>query len=264
VWSAGAYTLWRPSGAWVYPIGIENPNGIDGRPSSPTYWLGGGVTRVRLFASDAVDLQVIGRVVGLPELEDRPRRVRISSPVGSRTATLSSGVGVLTVPVKAGTNEITLEPLDRPDPAPPHGDQRPLVVGLNGLLLSPHGRWAMLSRIVDGNGLEQLDRQSVIWIDDGAAVLEIVSGQRGPVRIAAKVVPGPGPDLPERHIRVAPGSGDPTTVVTRNGRFELVLPLEKGRETVTLRPLDPPRVTASRGRGRVIVGIKELEVLALW
>jgi hypothetical protein len=262
VWSAGKYELWRPAGSWVYPIRVENPNGLDGVLIKPTYWLGGGVTRFRLLASRGGEVQTIAQTSSGPNLDGPARRVRVSSSTGfERIVDVVDGLNVFSFEVRAGLNEVQFEPLEQPPPRVLGQDGRPLVIGLHDPRFTLEHEWAFLSGVVNQNGLEQLDDQPFFWMGRGPTVLDLVSGRNGFVRLVAEALPGPSiPNDVLRRVRVTTDDGHSETIVTRGGPLSLVVPIGEGRRRVTLLALDPPRVVISRDPRPLILGLKGLSV----
>jgi hypothetical protein len=261
IWSSGAYELWRPTGDWIYPSRIDNPNGVDGLAPKPRLWLGGGAATIRLFASRDGELQLIADVVSGPGLQGQVHPVRVSEQIGDSTVLhLAEGPNALAIQVRGGLNVIRLEPLGRAVLPLPGADQRPLVVALNELRLTLDDNW-VVSRAVNPNGLERAQGKPFFWMGEDPTTIEVLAGRAGLVRFDADVIPGPSiPTDPVRRVRAVTDTGHSQTVVTRGGPLRIVLPVGKGRHDVRLYALDPPRITLPHDPRTLVVGLLGLTV----
>jgi hypothetical protein len=264
IWSVGAYELWRAPGDWVYPLSIDNPNGIDGSREKPTLWLGGGATTIRVFVSRDGEFQIVASVLSGPGLDGQVHRVRMSEPRGHSTVlAVAEGIDVLSIPVRGGLNEIRLEPLGHALPPLPGRDTRPLVVGLQEPRLALDDKWVVLSRTVNPNGLERLDGQPFFWMGgQQPTTIEVLTGRAGLVRFDAEVIAGPSiPNDVVRRVRAVTDDGHSQTLVTRGGgSLGLVVPIPKGRHQVRLYAVDHPTVTLAHDRRALVVGLKGFTV----
>ncbi len=261
IWTSGQLELWRTSRSWVYPLSLDNPNGLDGDRERPTYWLGGGSTRLRLIASADGEMHTIVDA-SLPErAKAAAQRVRVTTRSGERIVTLSPGLNVFEIPVRAGPNDIALEPLVAASPPMPGQDQRPLVVGLRDPRFTLERDWIILSRIENPNGVENEEGKPFFWMGGGPTRLELWSGSAGMVEVALDAVLGPSiPNDVRRHIRVESDEGVTETVDTVGGPVRFRLPIGAGKRTVTLTPLDPPAVVIPQDPRPLVVGIRNLTV----
>ena len=258
VWASGRFALWRTK-PWVYPISLDNPNGMDGDPARRTYWLGGGPSRLRLFASDGGVMSAIVNVSVAESVPGTTHRVRVSTESTDGIVTLSSGVNVFEIAVRAGANDIEFEALQEAPPSIPGKDGRPLVIGLSDTLFTFERDWVMLSRVENPNGLELLDHKPFFWLGGGPTRLELWSGAAGTVEVRMETVPGPSiPNNIHRRIRVEYDEGFDETLDTIGGSVSFRLLLGAGKRSVTLTPLDSATVVLAHDSRPLIVGVKDL------
>lgn len=135
IWSGDRFALWRIDAAkWVFIVEIENPNGLEKWDGGLGFWLGDGNTIFSLLASQAGKVSLYGEFSPGPSLPRSPdRRLAVSTASGYKSVEVISGAGprLIRVPLEAGPNYITLDPLDQPALALlPNGDPRPLLIGL--------------------------------------------------------------------------------------------------------------------------------------
>ena len=126
------------AGAKLLVTEIENPNGVEGSPQQPFFWLGTQPVKVSVFSSAAGTARLSGNFTMGPSTAPNLGAIHLS--VASDTApaphpfTLKPGVQQLPVPVRTGFNRITLQVNDPAVRFLPE-DRRPLLVRLDGLRL---------------------------------------------------------------------------------------------------------------------------------
>jgi hypothetical protein len=261
VWASGRFALWRPSRSWIYPISLDNPNGRDGDWKRPTYWLGGGPTHLRLFASHAGEMSAIGHVSVAEGIQRQAHRIRVSTTSSNSIVALSSGPNVFEIPVRAGTNDLQLEPLQDAPPPIPGKDARPLVVGLDDPRLTLERDWVILSRIENPNGLEELDGKPFFWMGGGSTRLELWSSSSMTVEVRMDTLLGPSiPGHVQWHVRVMSDEGFSESRDVPGGSLSMRLPIGAGKRSILLTPLDPPSVVLAHDPRSLIVGVRSLTV----
>jgi hypothetical protein len=132
LWSGGPFRLYRClNPAWAVVGSIQNANGLEHFRGVELFWMGQGETRVDVLADYTGTLELEAEFYpGPPLAAPAARRIEVvCGPDYRRHLLVGSGVGTIPVPVKAGSNEIVLRPLDTPDCPPPLVDNpRPLVL----------------------------------------------------------------------------------------------------------------------------------------
>jgi hypothetical protein len=136
-WSGHSLQLWRTlSSNWAFPHSVTNPNGLESRGGQPFFWIGGSPTFIDVVAGRAGSLTFTATFMLGPSLpETRTRKLRVSSTAGCEFDLVTAGGHEsFKVPVLAGKTRVSLLALDPPTRARlENGDQRPLVLGVQGL-----------------------------------------------------------------------------------------------------------------------------------
>ncbi len=134
VWAGASFALWRAEGGWAVPLAVGNPNGLEGTPSDPFFWIGKGETTVEVLAARPGEVTLVGLFAAGPSRSGGgPRRLSVHS--GDCAAeVVADGRCAIRVPVPAGRSIIRLQALDQPTvEVLPNGDTRPLLLGVRDL-----------------------------------------------------------------------------------------------------------------------------------
>lgn len=124
--------------AWVRLIGILNPNGLETMDGEPFFWMGGGVTEIRISARAASDVAISADLVLGPSVEPtvptRHLQLAVLGRDDVRDFEVSDGPWAIQLAVTPGDTVVRLETRDVPTILKQaNGDIRPLIVGLRGL-----------------------------------------------------------------------------------------------------------------------------------
>jgi hypothetical protein len=116
--------------------GIENPNGLERVDGQQFFWIGQGTTVLHVKSNRSGMAQLSAQFLLGPSLPEKiDRRLQITTNHGYQTqTTLGNGVDIVTVPIIAGTTNISIKSLDTPSQSETNqGDTRPLLLGVKGL-----------------------------------------------------------------------------------------------------------------------------------
>jgi len=245
VWQSSAYLIWQyDGGPWACVTDIDNPNGNE--IDDHCYWLGGGDTVVRLFATES---GVVHLHLGLgrgPCIDPAEKIALIIKDNQGSEALVEMAPGPLVLPVAVhkGTTAVTLRPLN----AKRHIagiDPRPLLAQLRVERLTfrpqPAGAaWACLGRVDNPNHFED-EAQQRIWLGGGDTLLQVWASDSGVARFDLHVVRGPCLDPAESPLFQVVTNQSPTQAVAlAPGRQTLEVPVVKGLNTIRVRTLNEP------------------------
>jgi hypothetical protein len=121
-------------------LSVSNPNGTEGPPDDPFYWLQNEPTRVDVFSPGRGFVRLTGILNIGPSLPGKSS-IGLEVVVNDRvTENFQVGTAPLNieVPVDEGDNQISIRVTDtRTVPAPAGGDTRPLLAVLRNLSIAP-------------------------------------------------------------------------------------------------------------------------------
>ena len=118
---------------------LYNLNGLEKWDGVDSFWMGQGETIIYLTGATAERLQIKAQFIPGPSVPGKNNfRLLLSANGKSREVTISApSETVLEVPLRPGRNKVLLKPLDEPAVLKlPNGDKRPLILGVQNLLLS--------------------------------------------------------------------------------------------------------------------------------
>ncbi len=116
-------------------LGLRNPNGIEGTPQAPFFWMGGSPTVFTLFSPHEGVAILRARFTLGPSLPGRASRsviLRSRQDTTPRRFIVGEGTSELQVAVSSGLNEVVGEIAERAEFFLPH-DKRPLLLRLDEL-----------------------------------------------------------------------------------------------------------------------------------
>lgn len=137
IWSSDTYVLWQPDArAWLIPLAIDNPNGLEHAGLEPFYWIGPKPLSLRVIVRQAGQLVLTARFVPGPSLPgSSARRLLVTTDQGYRqTIALAGGEQQIGLPAEPGVLRVELQGLDQATVLQqPNGDTRTLLVGVQQL-----------------------------------------------------------------------------------------------------------------------------------
>jgi hypothetical protein len=246
LWQTSGHQLWRHDGRpWACVLDAENPNGPE--PSNDRlYWLGGGDTIFRLFATQPGVVRLHIELSGGPCLGAGEKiRLRVQSGCSESVLEVSPGPLDLPLGVHKGVSRVAVTVLNEKRQSA-GGDPRPLLALLHArdLDFEPHATataWACVAQVDNPNSFEDESRR-VLWLGGGETVLKLCAGASGVARIELEVVGGPCVDPAEVPRFLITGvDGTQRVVELTPGRQTLEVAVEAGVTTVRVRPLSVPR-----------------------
>lgn len=115
---------------------VVNPNGLEQLQGHPFFWIGQGDTTIQVFASRAGTANVVADFIlgpSVPGVSKRKIKVTVNGK-NIQNIILESGIHAIPIPVVAGSNSISITPLDMPTIATTaQDDTRPLILGVKDL-----------------------------------------------------------------------------------------------------------------------------------
>lgn len=115
---------------------IENPNGLESLDGQQFFWIGQGTTVLHIKTNRPGMAELRAQLMLGPSLPEKiDRRLQITTDHGYQIeTTVGNGASSLTIPVTAGTTNISIKSLDTPSQSKTgQGDPRPLLLGVKGL-----------------------------------------------------------------------------------------------------------------------------------
>src|SRR5205823_6036484 len=150
-------------------------------PDDHYYWLGGGETVIRLFATHGGVVRLQLGIGSGPCIDPSDRiALVIKDNQGSEAVVdMPAGRLVLPVQVQKGVTAVTLRPLNAKRHAVA-GDPRPLLAQLRveGFEYQPQPAatgWAFLSHVENANGCDD-DSRRKLWLGGGNTILRVWAG----------------------------------------------------------------------------------------
>jgi len=125
---------------------------------------------------------------------------------------------------------------------------------------SPSGRWALPVRLETPYEIEKVGDRSFFWMGQAATTMEVLANCPGTIALSAAFLPGPClPSTSGCRLQVKTSAGVQLEILMTGGPKTLTLPVEAGRTTVWLTPLDRPVPLPSGGDPRMLLlGVHEL------
>jgi hypothetical protein len=125
---------------------------------------------------------------------------------------------------------------------------------------STSGRWALPLRLETPYGIETVGESRFFWMGQATTTVEVLANCPGTIALSAAFVPGPAlPSTSGCRLQVRTSGGVELEMVTTGGPKTLTLPVEAGRTTVWLTPLDRGVPPQPGGDPRtLLLGVHEL------
>jgi hypothetical protein len=265
VWAAGPYRLWAPKAErWAILTGVTNPYGLEEVGGKPFFWMGPAASSLDVLSSADGELGLRAAFIPGPSVAGVPsRRLLVTTTSGySRELLVHGGERLIRIPVKAGSEQISMTVLDVPTSPAPNGDPRALVLGVQDLSVELTQPRVAVQRVENRNGLEQVDGRPFFWIGDGDTIVWLEATEAGTVRLAAEFVPGPSvSNQAARHLAITTIEGG-RTVAIGPGRSSIMAPVRAGENRIMLRPLDRPdrAITGAGDKRPLVLGVRDLQV----
>ena len=124
--------------------------------------------------------------------------------------------------------------------------------------------WSLVEHMQNGNGIDMTGDGPLVWLGNGNLEITVLASDNGAVDLRGDLLMGPSlPGKPTRDLLLQSANSFKTTVVLGAGHFSVAVPVNKGRNIVTITDLDKASLRSlPNGDSRTLLaGLTHLDVV---